>query len=94
MLKKCQTAEDMWRLEAEVTYFYNHGGPVMDDGIPELSECAMTETESISAQPKAAEKSDNTKVETTDHTAWRTKVHGGLEAEVAYFYEHGGPIMD
>ncbi|MGE5379731.1 MAG: hypothetical protein ACM3NT_01545 [Methylocystaceae bacterium] len=93
MLRKCQTADDMRRLEAEISYFYSHGGPVMNDGIPEISECAMTETESMSAQPTNAEKKE-VKVEPPNHTEWRTKVRGDLEAEVAYFYEHGGPIMD
>lgn len=95
MLKKCTTAEDMRKLENEINYFYNHGGPTMDDnGIPYCTECAMTETDNVPTAPKAMHKTSTPSGPRTDHTKWRDVVHGGLEAEIAYFYEHGGPIMD
>lgn len=90
MIRKCETAEDMRRLEAEMNYFYTHGGPAIDDNFYANNECAMTETEQFVPSTKTAVK----KSTPTDHTEWRSVVRGGLEAEIAYFYEHGGPIMN
>jgi len=94
MIRKCTTAEDMRRLEVEINYFYTHGGPVMDNGIPSCTECAMTETSKPQVRSQAAPKVACAREIVSDNTKWRQVVRGGLEAEIAYFYEHGGPVMD
>jgi len=92
MIRKCETAEDMRRLEAEVNYFYTHGGSVMGEDISCSNECAMTEADHIPSRSGNAVK--KTTITPNVDTKWRSVVHGGLEAEIAYFYEHGGPIMN
>lgn len=92
MIKKCVTAEDMRKLEADISYFYNHGGPVMDEGVPYGSECAMTEN---STPTRASIKNTSKPAFTHKDTKWRNSIQeGDLEAEIAYFYNHGGPIME
>lgn len=85
MMKEYTTNEEKRRLEAEVHYFYTHGGPVMDGEIPS-PKTANKKANNFSSQQK------NAKPLHID-TAWRQIVKGGLETEITYFYNHGGPAM-
>jgi hypothetical protein len=82
----------MEALNESLAYFYNHGGPAMEekDGVIVKNSVPRPNHKNSQARPRSGQ--DLVKLVTSEGP--KTVSIDYLNEKLSYFYSHGGPIMD